>query len=458
MSKFFTNYTGNERVINKYNQIWFSVVVPYSITINQIIINASGGINNGGYIVCNIWSNNVLVHGQAYSLTSIQDTYINKNISVGAGQTFSIQWSTMETWRYLSCRKTCGEVLPVRITYTPNQSISLSQMQTRYGVTSSIPLSMSSFTRSNRLPRMATTLMNNIPSSNSNHSLSTLLACPFSNRSVVSKGGYGTAPWYGIGNWPDGSSTWLWTDYNTDLKWFCFWKYFYLSRAYNVYAYLAADNYGTLFIDGIQRLVNSNWSSASNTGVIWLSAGLHCIEVDCAEASGTPTAFMACLTDADYGGVVVRSDTSWRCVDHSISYEQEIREIGNTPWAYISTDSNNRTLLIPNATRIEDAYNKAATAYVVMNGGWIGTDRSTNAINLSGIYGNEFNIYYRFFDGTYTKVAQVVYRFINGTVDVYQSNALYWVGDVWNVNTGGANQAPIGSSGYGVVYIQLQFA
>jgi hypothetical protein len=456
MSLVFSNYTGNEKTFTKYDQIWLTVTVPYSVSISQIIINASGGLNNGGYVVCNIWVAGTLVHGQAYSgINSIIDTVINKTINIDAGQTMSIQWSTMETYRYLTCYRLFGEVLPVRITYSPRQAISFSLMQSRYGVDSNIPLNMSLFSRSNRLPRISTLLSNNIPVSNSNQSMGSLIMCPFNTRTVVSKGYYGTAPWYGISNFPDGSAQWLWTDYQIDQKWFCFWKYFYLSRAYNVRAYLAADNYGTLFIDGIERVYNDNWGYAYNSDIVWLSEGLHCIEVNCAEASGSPTAFIACLTDSDYGGIVVRTDTSWRCTDHSISFEQELKEMGNTPWDYISTDSNNRTILIPNATRIEDAYYKATRAYVVMNGNWIGADRSASSMNRSEIYGNEFNIFYRFYDGQYTKSAQVVYRFINGKIDVYQSNALYWNWDVYDANTGGATQAPIGSSGYGVVYIVI---
>jgi hypothetical protein len=170
--------------------------------------------------------------------------------------------------------------------------------------------------------------------------MSTMLMTPFTTRSVISLGTYGTAPWYGIGNWPDSSAQWLWTDYNTDKKWFCFWKYINLSRAYNVRVYLAADNYGTLFIDGTRYLFTSAWENAVNSGIIWLSAGMHLIEVNAAEHVGTPTSFIMSMTDADYGGIVTRSDTSWKCIDHSLSLEQNpplriglgINDPNGQPW------------------------------------------------------------------------------------------------------------------------------
>lgn len=237
----------------------------------------------------------------------------------------TIQWATLDSGRYLECRYVYGEILPVRINYTPAQSINFSDMITRFGIPSNVPMKMSQFSLFGLLPRMSGNITNNIPLVNSNKSVSTLLMTPFTTRPVYSLGYYGAAPWYGVTNWPDSSSQWIWTDYNIDQKWFCFWKYFYLSNDTDIYAYLAADNYGLLYVDGLLRVSNSDWQNTSYTPTYFrLSSGLHLIEVNAAEAYGTPTAFLACLNNATTGDVVVRTDTSWKCIDHSISYEQQI--------------------------------------------------------------------------------------------------------------------------------------
>lgn len=80
MSLTFSNYNGNEDIIIKYDQAFFTWTPPYNVSISQIIINASGGVNNGGFIVCNIWSNNSQVFGSSYSGVYIQDTIINQNM------------------------------------------------------------------------------------------------------------------------------------------------------------------------------------------------------------------------------------------------------------------------------------------------------------------------------------------------------------------------------------------
>ena len=325
MSLTFSNYIGNEDVLTKYDQIFFTWTPPYNVLISQIVINASGGINNGGYIVCNIWANNSQVFGSAYGINSVQDTIISININLNAGQNLSIQWTTLETGRYLYCRYVFGGILPVRITYSPTQSINFSDMISRFGIPSNVPMSMSQFSRFGLLPRMAGNIANNIPQSNSDKSVSTLLMTPFTTRPVYSLGYYGTWPWYEVSYWPDSSSQWIWTDYNIDQKWFCFWKYFYLPNYVDVRAYLAADNYGRLYVDGILRVFNSNWNTTSiSDSYFTLSPGLHIIEVNAAENYGTPTAFLACLAEAWGAGVFLRTDTSWKCIDHSISYEQEI--------------------------------------------------------------------------------------------------------------------------------------
>jgi len=123
---------------------------------------------------------------------------------------------------------------------------------------------------------------------------------------------------------------------------------------------------------------------------------------------------------------------------------------------YISTDSSNRTILVrDNTIRLEDVYNMSINATVIMNGGAIGIDRNASSMNRSSISGNQFDIFYRFYDGTYTKSARLVFRMINGSIDVYQSDARYWSGDVYDANSAGSNSMTIGSGGYGVVYIQL---
>ena len=113
MSLTYSNYNGNETIITKYGQSFFTFTPPYNILISQIIINASGGLNNGGFILCKIWANNLEVFNSTYGINSIQDTSITQNISLNAGQNLTIQWTTLESSRYLQCRKVFGEILPI---------------------------------------------------------------------------------------------------------------------------------------------------------------------------------------------------------------------------------------------------------------------------------------------------------------------------------------------------------
>lgn len=318
----FRNYDGTEPIMDKYSQAYFTWNVPYSVTIDSIIVNSSGALNSGGDVLFKLWINGWNFDRETwYNAWSIQDITITGPWSISAGSSINIQWTTLEGWRYMQMRYTPNEQLPVRISYRPTQSISFSQMQSRLGVPSG-ELKMSHYRRGHRFPRMSMSLVTSMPASTSNQSMSTMLMTPFTTRSVVFFSVLGVDPYYNIGNWPDSFAQWIWTDYNIDRKWFCFWKYIYLDQPQNVRVYLATDNFGTLFVDGTRYLFSSSYETAVNSSIIQLSAGMHLIEVNAAENIGTPTSFIMSMVNADYGFIITRSNTSWKCIDHTLSLEQ----------------------------------------------------------------------------------------------------------------------------------------
>ena len=129
---------------------------------------------------------------------------------------------------------------------------------------------------------------------------------------------------------------------------------------------------------------------------------------------------------------------------------------------YISTNSASRTTLIGDNNNLQNIYDNALTATVVMNGIYINAistayyiPSSRTDISLT----NEFSAVYGFFDGTYTKAAQITYRMNGNTIDVYQSNAMYWSGNVTSqyYSTSGMTASTIGSGGYGAYSLSIVY-
>lgn len=135
----------------------------------------------------------------------------------------------------------------------------------------------------------------------------------------------------------------------------------------------------------------------------------------------------------------------------------------STTWGYISTSSGSRTELIPSADNnphIEHLYEAVLTSTAYMNGTYIGANQACTYMNgsRSALVNNEFSVVYGFFDGTYRKSARVVFRKNGNVIDVYQSQGLYWTGNVteYNVATISDPNVTTGSGGYGVVQVTIQ--
>jgi hypothetical protein len=131
---------------------------------------------------------------------------------------------------------------------------------------------------------------------------------------------------------------------------------------------------------------------------------------------------------------------------------------------YISTNSAARTILVSNNNILQNIYDNALTATVIMNGGAIGFNATTSYLPGSRTdisLTNEFSILYSFFDGTYTKAAQITYRQNGSTIDCYQSAAMYWIGNYTGqyYPTISSSALPNGSgpSVYGVLSVSIVY-
>ena len=129
--------------------------------------------------------------------------------------------------------------------------------------------------------------------------------------------------------------------------------------------------------------------------------------------------------------------------------------------SYISTNSGARNTLISDNILIERIYDAVLTATVIMNGAAIGSN--ANATYMTGsrtnIANNEFSVLYSIYNDVYTKAAKITFRQIGTKIDCYQSDAVYWNGNVTGsvYTTSGINQGSLGSGGYGVVSLTVLY-
>jgi hypothetical protein len=135
----------------------------------------------------------------------------------------------------------------------------------------------------------------------------------------------------------------------------------------------------------------------------------------------------------------------------------------STTWGYISTNSASRTTVIPSSDNnaiLEHLYEAVLTSTAYMNGAYILADRAATYMNGSrtAILNNEFSVVYGYYDGTYVRSARVVFRKNGNVIDCYQSQGLYWTGNVteYNVATISDPNVTTGSGGYGVVQVTIR--
>ena len=129
--------------------------------------------------------------------------------------------------------------------------------------------------------------------------------------------------------------------------------------------------------------------------------------------------------------------------------------------SYISTNSGARNTLISDNILIERIYDAVLTATVIMNGNAIGSNENATYMTGSrtGIANNEFSVLYSIYNDVYTKAAKITFRQIGTKIDCYQSDAVYWNGNVTGsvYTTSGINQGSPGSGGYGVVSLTVLY-
>jgi hypothetical protein len=99
----YNNSDGTETIVRGiYNKLLFTWTAPSNGNFIKFSITASGGMNNNGYISCSLFGPN----NQRYSfannfLTCEFRTFGGFNFLMAQNQTVTIDWSTLETFRYL---------------------------------------------------------------------------------------------------------------------------------------------------------------------------------------------------------------------------------------------------------------------------------------------------------------------------------------------------------------------
>ncbi len=127
----------------------------------------------------------------------------------------------------------------------------------------------------------------------------------------------------------------------------------------------------------------------------------------------------------------------------------------------VPIDPNARTTLVSEPAALEDIYDEVIRATVLLSGAFI-TNASSPAKYLSSsrtpIINNQFSVVYSIIE-THTKCVTITFRVLNNMIDIYQSNAFYYLNAVVNDFNQTAipyNEGPAGPSGYGVVYFSTK--
>lgn len=142
----------------------------------------------------------------------------------------------------------------------------------------------------------------------------------------ISLGAMGTATayWYGLANWPDPSTAWMWasgasTSYALTGDVY-FRKSFSVSGGLYQLAFVCDDR-GELYIDGQRMLTTGNWdntTSSIRTTPVTLSSGTHTIAVwgqnNDGEVGNNPAGVLVNLRGAGTAGTVLNSGAGWTCL------------------------------------------------------------------------------------------------------------------------------------------------
>ena len=117
----YNNSNGTERIITQYNKLLFNWTAPTNGTLEKFTLTASGGLNNGGYVVSSIYDN---VGSSYWSLTAMLPTIETRtyvvNRAIQSGITITLDWSTMETWRYLEALYRTDNIPAVIMYFRPS--------------------------------------------------------------------------------------------------------------------------------------------------------------------------------------------------------------------------------------------------------------------------------------------------------------------------------------------------
>lgn len=124
----FSNLNNTSFSLNTaYNKVTYTFTAPVNLTLLSFTIRASGGINNGGYVVAQMWGPNGTYWGNTAGYMDASAKTFNlipNNFVMQAGETTYLDWSTMETWRYLNYYQDSTGRLDISFTYAPYYSVS----------------------------------------------------------------------------------------------------------------------------------------------------------------------------------------------------------------------------------------------------------------------------------------------------------------------------------------------
>lgn len=127
----------------------------------------------------------------------------------------------------------------------------------------------------------------------------------------------------------------------------------------------------------------------------------------------------------------------------------------------ISLDTANRTILgTDSSLTLSQVYNNIPFANVLLNGSYIVND--TVATFLRGSRSSwtagatSFTVVFAFFDGGYTKGVELTVSQSGSTIFLYQSNSMYWPGEVTQYTTNGLTSIYVSEpTGYQVSYFRM---
>lgn len=138
-----------------------------------------------------------------------------------------------------------------------------------------------------------------------------------------------TPYWYGLANYPDATTEWMWAP-GASTSWartgdVYFRHEFEVATAGNYEIAFAADDRGELYLDGQRLLTTGNWDNSTasiHTQTVFLSAGDHLIALWAQNNSGefgnNPAGVLVTVTGEGGTGAVLRSGAGWKCLPYPL--------------------------------------------------------------------------------------------------------------------------------------------